>query len=301
MTEVASPRHEFVSFLTDYGRADEFVGVCRSVMLSIAPHLRIIDVTHDVPAHDVRAGALTLVRAAQYLPVGIILAVIDPGVGSERRCVAVQTERAVFIGPDNGLLAPAVAMLGGATRAVSLTNPEYQIDAPGPTFAGRDVMAPAAGFLAAGVPLEDLGEPVDPISLTPGMLPVADIDGETVRAEVWWVDRFGNAQLNVGPEVLVDRGIALGDPIELTIGDRTGMVRWVHTYADAKPSELVVLVDSYGLLSVSLDRRSAAAEHALRIGTEVRIAPPPPGTPRIEGIEATTRVTISTTRPEEDQ
>ena len=268
---------------------------------SIAPHLRIIDVTHDVPAHDVRAGALTLVRAAQYLPVGIILAVVDPGVGSERRCVAVQTERAVFIGPDNGLLAPAVAMLGGATRAVSLTNPEYQIDAPGPTFAGRDVMAPAAGFLAAGVPLDDLGEAVDPISLTPGMLPVADIDGETVRAEVWWVDRFGNAQLNVGPEVLVDRGIALGDPIELTIGDRTGMVRWVHTYADAKPSELVVLVDSYGLLSVSLDRRSAAAEHALRIGTEVRIAPPPPGTPRVEGIEARTRVTISTTRPEEDQ
>ena len=298
MTEVASPRHEFVSFLSDYGRADEFVGVCTSVMLAIAPHLRVIDVTHDVPAHDVRAGALTLVRAAQYLPVGIILAVVDPGVGSERRCVAVETERAILIGPDNGLLAPAVAMLGGATRAVSLTNTDYQIDAPGPTFAGRDIMSAAAGFLAAGVPLEDLGEPVDPISLTPGLLPVAEIDGDTVRAEVWWIDRFGNAQLNVGPEVLTERGIELGDPIELTIRDRGGMVRWVHTYADAKSSELVLVVDSYGLLSIALDRRSAAAEHDLRIGTEVRIAPPPPGTPRIEGI--TTTVAISTTRPEED-
>jgi S-adenosylmethionine hydrolase len=182
---------------------------------------------------------------------------------------------------------------------VALTNTDYQIDAPGPTFAGRDVMAPAAGFLAAGVPFEELGELIDPITLTPGLLPVAEIDGDAVQAEVWWIDRFGNAQLIVGPEVLTDRGIALGDPIELTIRDRGGMVRWVHTYADAKPSELALVVDSYGLLSIALDRRSAAAEHDLRIGTEVRIAPPPPGTPRIEG--GTTRVSISTTRPEEDQ
>ena len=131
-------------------------------------------------------------------------------------------------------------------------------------------------LIAAGVPFEDLGELTDPITLTPGLLPVAEIDGDTVRAEVWWIDRFGNAQLNVGPEVLTERGIELGDPIELTIRDRGGMVRWVHTYADAKSSELVLVVDSYGLLSIALDRRSAAAEHDLRIGTEVRIAPPPP-------------------------
>ena len=289
-------RHEFVSFLTDYGHADEFVGVCHSIMLRLAPHLRIVDITHEVPAHDVRAGALTLARAVPYLPRGILVAVVDPGVGGGRRAIAVETTAAVLIGPDNGLLAPAVAMLGGAERAVSLTNPDYQLEAPGPTFAGRDVFAQAAGYLASGTPLEALGETVDPVTLTPSLLPVADTDGDEVRAEVWWVDTFGNAQVNVGPEVLTARGIAPGDTFELTVGDRRGMVRWVHTYADAKPSELVVVVDSSGLLSLVLDRRSAAAEHALRVGTEVRIAPPPPGT-SLGGIAAPITTPVSFTNP----
>lgn len=219
-----------------------------------------------------RAGALTLVRAAQYLPVGIVLAVVDPGVGSDRRAVAVETERCVFVGPDNGLLAPAVAILGGATRAVTLTNPDYLLEAAGPTFAGRDVFAPAAGFIASGVALDDLGERVDPASLTLGILPVADTDGEEINAEVWWIDSFGNAQINIGPESLAERGLVVGDQIEVSIRDRAGMLRWVHTYADAKPSEFALVVDSYGLCSLVLDRRSAAAEHDLRIGTEVHIS-----------------------------
>ena len=271
----ATPRPEFVSFLSDYGFADEFVGVCKSVILSIAPHLQIIDVSHNIPAHDVRSGALTLVRAAQYLPLGIILAVVDPGVGTDRRAIAVQTESCILIGPDNGILAPAVAILGGAVSAVSLTNPDYLLESAGPTFAGRDVFAPAAGFIASGVALGDLGESIDPASLTPGMLPIADTEGEEIRCEIWWIDSFGNAQLNIGPESLAERGLVVGDQIEVKIRDNAGMLRWVHTYADAKPSEFALVVDSYGLCSLVLDRRSAAAEHDLRIGTEVRISTPP--------------------------
>ncbi|MCZ7527646.1 MAG: SAM-dependent chlorinase/fluorinase [Acidimicrobiia bacterium] len=166
------PGHRFVSFLSDYGLADEFVGVCKGVVLDLAPDARIVDLTHDIAPHDVRGGALTLVRAAPYLPSGVLLAVVDPGVGTDRRALAVEVEHGVLVGPDNGLLAPAVALMGGPVRVVALTNPDYQLVAPGPTFAGRDVFAPAAGHLAAGVPIGELGEEVDPASLVPGLLPL---------------------------------------------------------------------------------------------------------------------------------
>src|SRR2546421_918797 len=162
-------RYETVSFLSDYGLVDEFVGVVKSVIRSIAPPVTVVDITHQVPAHDVRAGSLTLVRAVQYLPPGVVLAVVDPGVGSGRRAIAVEVAEAeaVFVGPDNGLLASAVSMTGGATRAVSLTNEAYHLPAPGPTFAGRDVFAPAAANLCNGVDLAELGDPVDPLTLLP--------------------------------------------------------------------------------------------------------------------------------------
>jgi len=269
---VAAPR--CVSFLSDYGYADEFVGVCKAVMLSLAPELTIVDVSHDVPPHDVRAGALTLVRAVQYLPEGIVLAVVDPGVGTERRAVAIETESGILLGPDNGLLAPAVAMIGGATRAIDLTNDEYQLDAPGPTFAGRDVLAPAAGFLARGVTLDELGDDIDPASLTPGLVPLPSVEDGTLVGEVWWVDRFGNCQLNVDPDELGAFGVAPGAHLEVRFGGTARQARWVRTYADAKPSELVLLVDSYGLLALALDRRSAAADCGLRAGSAVTIVPP---------------------------
>ena len=158
------------SFLSDYGLADEFVGVCKGVVLSFAPDVRVLDITHEIPPHDVRAGALTLVRAVQYLPPGVVLAVVDPGVGTDRRLVAAQTADHVLVGPDNGLLAPAVGMVGGASTVISLTNTDLHLPAPGPTFAGRDVLAPAAGNLAAGMPIEELGEVVDPAGLVPGLV-----------------------------------------------------------------------------------------------------------------------------------
>jgi S-adenosylmethionine hydrolase len=245
-------------------------------MLSLAPDLQIIDITHDLPVHDVRAGALTLVRAAQYLPDGgIVLAVVDPGVGTDRRLVAVEVEHGILLGPDNGLLAPAVAILGGAQRVVSLTSTEHQLPAPGPTFAGRDVLAPAAAHLAAGVDPSELGDEVDAAGLVPGLVSLPQHDeGGAIHGEVWWIDRFGNCQLNVDPDELRAHGAEPGAAIEVRFGEQARSVRWVHTYADAKPSELVLLVDSYGLASLALDRGSAAAECALQTASTVTLVPP---------------------------
>jgi len=272
---VGSERVNSVFFLSDYGLADEFVGVCKAVMLSIVPDLTIIDLTHELPAHDVRAGALALVRSVQYLPEGsVVLAVVDPGVGTDRRLVAVECEHATLLGPDNGLLAPAVAMLGGPNRVVSVTSAEHRLPAPGPTFAGRDVLSPAAAHLALGEPLEELGEPVDPAGLVPGIVGLPEVEDGAVAAQVWWVDRFGNCQLNVGPDELAELGASPGGPVEVRMGERAKAARWVGTFADAKPSELVLLVDSYGLFALALDRRSAAAEYGLRAGSPVTLVPP---------------------------
>ena len=263
---------QFVSFLSDYGTRDEFVGVCKAVMVEIAPDLRILDVTHDVEPFDIRAGALTLVRAVQYLPGGLVLAIVDPGVGTDRNAIVVEVENGYLVGPDNGLLAPSVAMLGGAVRAVALTNEEYQLQAPGGTFAGRDVMAPAAGHLAAGVAITELGREIDPASLVPGLLPLPSEDDDTsIRGEVLWIDRFGNCQLNVDSEMLVARGVAPGDSVTVTIADEQRVTRWVATYAGARPSELVLVTDSYGLLSLAVDRQSAAQVARIAVSTPVKI------------------------------
>jgi S-adenosylmethionine hydrolase len=223
----------------------------------------------------------------QYLPEGgIVLAVVDPGVGTQRRLVGVEVEHGVLLGPDNGLLAPAVAILGGARRVVSLTNTDYHLPAPGATFAGRDVLAPAVGYLATGVPLDELGEEIDAVGLVPGLvsLPVHE-DGGAIVGEVWWVDRFGNCQLNIDPEELTAHGAVKGEPLEVRYGDQVRAARWVETYADAKPSELVVVVDSYGLASLALDRQSAARECKLRVGSAVTLVPPGASAPS-EGSEA---------------
>jgi len=262
--------YDTVSFLSDYGTQDEFVGVVKSVIRSIAPAALVIDLTHEIPPHDLRTGGLALVRSAQYLAPGVILAVVDPGVGTERRAVAVEVAggEGVFVGPDNGLLASAVAMTGGAERAVELTNPDYQLAAPGPTFAGRDVFAPAAAHLCNGVDLSDLGPAVDPITLRPGILPLSEVAADGVKAEVLWVDRFGNVQLNVDPDDIA----FLGDRMRVRFGEsgvRTAGV--VRTYGDLKPGQLGVIVDSYGLVSLAFDRGSAANELRITAGDGVSL------------------------------
>ena len=286
-------RYDTITFLSDYGRTDEFVGIVHSVIRSIEPGAAVIDLTHDIDPYDVRGGGLALARSAGYLCPGVVLAVVDPGVGTDRRAVAVEVGdgMSVLVGPDNGLLAPAVAMCGGATAAVHLTNTDYHLEAPGPTFAGRDVFAPVAAHLCAGVPLAELGDLIDPIGLLPGMLPVSHVDPDTdeLLAEVLWVDRYGNAQLNLDPDEIVD----FGDRIRIRIADRvrTAVVR--PTYADVGVGEIGLVVDSYGLLSVVVQQGSAADTYDLAPATAIALAGFGDEQDGVEPTGVTTTVTLS--------
>ncbi|MGI8938548.1 MAG: SAM hydrolase/SAM-dependent halogenase family protein [Iamia sp.] len=260
---MATLRHQTISFLSDYGHSDEFVGIVHSVIRTLAPEVGVVDVTHEIAPHDVRAGGLALARSVQYLAPGVVLAVVDPGVGTDRRGVAVEVGdgEAVLVGPDNGLLAPAVAMVGGASRAVELTSLDHRLDTPGATFDGRDVFAPAAAHLCRGTALEDLGPLIDPAGMRPGVLPLPQVEDDGLGAEVLWVDRFGNAQLNLGPEDL--DGLGGEDRVGVRIEGRTRSARRVRAFADLTPGELGLIVDSYGLVALVLDQRSAAAELGL--------------------------------------
>lgn len=269
-TPPSGRRYDTVTFLSDYGNRDEFAGVVRSVLRQLAPGVAVVDLTHEIPPFDVRAGSLALARSVQYLAPGVVLAVVDPGVGSDRRAVAVEIAdgAAVLVGPDNGLLAAAVAMTGGASRAVVLDNPEFHLGAPGPTFAGRDVFAPAAAHLCSGVDLHELGSAIDPAELLPGLLPVARHEDGQLVSEVLWVDHYGNCQLNVEPDEIAD----LGERVAVRVGERTRVARRVGTFADVGPGELGLLVDSYGLLALVVDQASASAELGLDAGDEVHLA-----------------------------
>ena len=284
-------RFDTVSFLSDFGTSDEFVGVVKSVIRDLAPHVGVIDLTHEIAPFDIRAGSLALARCIGYVPIGVVLAVVDPGVATDRRPVAIEVAdgAGVVIGPDNGLLAPAVAMAGGAQRAFVLANPEYRLEAAGATFAGRDIFAPAAAHVCNGVDLSELGPEIDPVLLLPGTVPLPRQDGEALVTEVLWVDRFGNAQLNVGPD---DLPTSWGSHLQVQVGaptDPSGVTvrRAVRAgnFAELSGGAVGLVLDSYGMLAVAIDQRSAADELGLVSGDQVTIVSlddPPPVETKVE-------------------
>lgn len=263
-------RFDTISFLSDFGHADESVAVVKGVIASLAPGVRVLDISHEIAAHDVRAGSLMLARAAQYLPPGVVLAVVDPGVGTDRKAVAVEVGQgqSYLVGPDNGLLASAVSMVGGADRAVVLDDPDHHLPAPGATFDGRDVFAPVAAALCTGTPLEALGTMIDPAALLPGVIPISQTDDDgAIQAEVLWVDRFGNLQLNVDPVELAPWGPAV--VVEAPRGTRTA--QRCPTYGEIPTGAVGLVIDSYGLLSVAVDRSSAALELGADEGDQITL------------------------------
>jgi hypothetical protein len=262
-----------ISFLSDFGLHDEFVGVVHGVLTKLAPDSRVIDVTHNVARGNVRSGALSLTRAIQYLPEGVCLAVVDPGVGSDRRAIAAETPWGHFVGPDNGLLSPAVAMMGGASQIVSIENPEAMIPSPGETFHGRDVFAPAAALLAAGdAALGDLGPPVDGDDLTPLLLPLSDIDGSIVAGKAWWVDGYGNVQTNISPEDLAEIGISHGEFVTVKVGSTIHTIAWVTSYSDVAEGDALLHVDSTGLVALAVRGGDASVDLNLAEGVAVSLA-----------------------------
>jgi S-adenosylmethionine hydrolase len=271
---MSAPRYDTISFLSDYGLRDEFVGIVKGVIADIAPHARVIDLTHEIPPFDVRAGSLALARCIAYVPTGIVLAVVDPGVGTARRGVAVSVGdgRGILIGPDNGLLSMGTALAGGADSAVVLNNPKYQLEAPGATFAGRDIFAPAAAHLCNGVAMSELGDAVDPNVLLPGVVPLSRSEGDDIIAEVTWIDRYGNCQLNVGPDDVA----SLGERVSLTLtsptGERSTRAASVARNFAEIGGGIGLVVDSFGMLAVSIDRSSAAEELSIAVGDAVRLS-----------------------------
>lgn len=259
-----------ISFLSDFGRTDEFVGVVHGVIARIAPEVRVIDVGHDFPRGDVRSAAMALLRAVQYMPQGVMLAVVDPGVGTPRKPIAARTEWGVFIGPDNGLLAPAVAMVGGADMIVALENPELLLPASGVTFDGRDRFAPAAAVIASGqAAFEELGPQVAADSVTPLMMPLVEHEEHAVRGEVLWVDHFGNAQLNISPEDMQTVGLLPGDDIIMRIGAIEHQLTWVDAYGDVMEGEGLLHVDSYGQMAVAVRGGRSDEDYPLEEGIAV--------------------------------
>ena len=263
-------RYDTVSMLTDYGLIDEFVGVVKAVIRDIAPHAQTIDLTHQITPFDVRAGSLALARCISYVPSGVILAVVDPGVGGSRKSIAIEVAdgEGVFVGPDNGLLAPAIAMAGGAGRAVVLTNEEYHLQSHGATFAGRDIFAPVVGHICNGVDLAELGDLIDADALLPGMVPLSRIEPEGLVGEVLWVDHFGNCQLNIGPDEID----GWGKQVHVTFGESQRVATRQHTFADVSTGAVGLVVDSCGMLALVLDQRSAAAELGIGAGDQVTLA-----------------------------
>ena len=202
-----------IVFLTDYGHRDPFVGTCHGVIAKIAPDARVIDLTHAVPRQDVLRGAVELARSIPYMPTdAVFVAVVDPGVGSDRREVALTAGPALLVGPDNGVLSLAAETLGGVDAAVEISSEEVVLSPVSRTFHGRDVFAPAAAHLAAGTALEDLGPPVDPSSLQRLEVPRPMVAAGAVGARVTITDGFGNVQTNATEQDLEDAGVA-GDRV----------------------------------------------------------------------------------------
>lgn len=264
-----------VTLLTDFGRRDPFVGVCHAVILRGAPDARIVDLTHDVPPQDVRAGAGLLARAVVHTPVAVHCAVVDPGVGTARAALALQVERGDrLVGPDNGLLAPAADALGGVIAAVHVTvRPEARVSA---TFHGRDVFAPAAATLASGADLAEVGTPVTGfVELPP---PGLVVEPGSLVSDVEWIDVFGNVALGAGSADLERAGLgAVGasivvSPLRAAASAERVEVRRVRTFADLAPGEPGLLIDSDGLVSLVAGGASAAAVHGLRLHDRVLLA-----------------------------
>jgi S-adenosylmethionine hydrolase len=262
----------FITFLTDFGLEDDFVGVCHGVMKRIAPDVEVVDITHGIPPQDVLHGALTLANTLPFMPPGVHLAVVDPGVGGSRRALALRdNEGRLHVGPDNGLLIPAAEKFGGIAEAHELTNPAYALESVSRTFHGRDLFSPAAAHLALGVDLAELGPPIAADALARLDLPQPEIGASRIRCTVLAIDRFGNVQLNLDRSHSDEAGIVPGTRIELQVGPERYFAVAARTFADARPGDLILYEDSYRNLSIAINGGSAASMFNISAGDDVRI------------------------------
>jgi hypothetical protein len=293
------PGFGWITFLSDYGLDDAFVGICHGVIARNAPDVRVIDVCHEIAPQDVEHGATTLASAVEYLPEAVHLAVVDPGVGTSRRGVAVLTAQgSITVGPDNGVASLAWKELGGPVKAHCLDNEALWLPNPSKTFHGRDVFAPVAAQLANGVALSEVGEEVALDSLQAVTLRQPEVDDDHVHGEVWSVDHFGNLSLNLCRTDLEAAGMNLGDTVELRLHGRTLEVPFTLTFGEVSPGRTAVCEDSYRRITVAVNLGHAAktlragrgdaivisrlARKAVRPQEPIGLLDPPPETSSIK-------------------
>ena len=262
----------FITFLSDFGLRDDFVGTCHGVIARIAPEATIIDITHGIERQAVLQGALVLANTVSYMPVGVHLAVVDPGVGSDRRPLAVRDASGrTYVGPDNGLLVPAAEKQGGVVGAWQLGNPRYMLEPVSRTFHGRDVFAPAAAHLAVGLDPEELGPAVEPESLVRLELPEPEIGGSRIGATVLYVDRYGNVQLNLSRADLQHADVVPGRRVELDLGVDRYYATAARAFSDARPGDIILYEDSYENIAVAITDGNAAEMFGLHTGQRLTI------------------------------
>ena len=265
-----------ITFLSDYGATDEFAGVCRAVIARIAPDAQVIDLTHGIPRHDVARGAAVLAATLGYAPAGVHLAVVDPGVGSPRKAVAVRVveEDRLLVGPDNGLLSGAIERFGGPVEAVDVSLSAVRLEPISATFHGRDIFAPVAAHLALGAPPGSLGEALDPAELVTLELPVPEVERERgLVAVVGDVDVFGNAGLIASAEAAAEAGLKLGRPLVIEVEGATHEAVYALTFADVAEGGLLVYLDAAGSLALAVNRGSAAERLGLESADRVALRP----------------------------
>jgi S-adenosylmethionine hydrolase len=263
-----------VTLLTDYGRDDDFVGVCHGVIRGIHPDAQIVDITHGIRHYAVRQGALVLRNTLPYMPVGVHVAVVDPQVGTERRAVGLRTaDGRTLIGPDNGLLSLAWARCGGVELAVDITRSPHRLEPVSATFHGRDIFAPVAAHLARGAELADAGDPVDPAELATVDLPRPRSEDGVLVAHALVIDRFGNVGLDADHDDTAGTGITLGGTVEIEASGERYLATYAQTFADVRPGELIVYEDAYRTLAVAINRGDAAGTLGLQPDAEVRLRP----------------------------
>jgi S-adenosyl-L-methionine hydrolase (adenosine-forming) len=260
-----------IAFMTDFGLQDDFVGICHGVIARIAPDARVIDLTHGIAPQAVLQGALVLQSSTRYLPVGVHLCVVDPGVGGDRRAVAIRTsDGRLLVGPDNGLLALAADELG-IDAVHELADARYRLPNVSRTFHARDVFSPAAAHLAAGVELAELGPAVDPATLVRVEVPSPEVGRSRVSATVLAVDRFGNVATNARRSHVEGLGLSNGDRVEVRLALDRYYAIVAETFADAPTGELILYEDSAALVTLAISNGNAARLTGASVGDEMRL------------------------------
>jgi S-adenosylmethionine hydrolase len=266
-----------ITFLTDYGVADDFAGVCRAVIARIAPGVQVIDISHGIGRHDVREAAAVLADSLPYAPVGVHLAIVDPGVGGPRRAVAVRTreEGHLLVGPDNGLLPPAIDHLGGAAEAVDVSRSPFRVEHPSATFHGRDLFAPVAAHLALGRELEEAGEAIDPAGLERQPVSRPRLEHHRAFAHAERIDGFGNISLDLCPADLDGHPLAGSPRVSVGSRKRRRTATRAMAFEEVPDGRFLFYEDSSGRMAIAVNRGDASEVLDLRVGDMVELEPAP--------------------------